>query len=132
MLRLSAIPELWFGMMGDRDVPRCSIVPPYVLEALAQAEDARLAGAAHQTILLTAELPNGGCFYSNAASGISPMNDWSCTMPRMDASCRGRSCAAREVRRVRIRARMRFGTAPRWCTAMETASCLATSRVRST
>lgn len=56
MLRLSAIPELWFGMMGDRDVPRCSIVPPYVLEALAQAEDARLAGAAHQTILLTAEL----------------------------------------------------------------------------
>ncbi|MBC5799226.1 MAG: M4 family metallopeptidase [Candidatus Eremiobacteraeota bacterium] len=41
---------------GSGDVPRCSIVPPYVLEALAQAGDARLARAGHQTILLTAEL----------------------------------------------------------------------------
>ncbi len=38
------------------DAPRCSIVPPYVLVALAQSEDERLASAAHQTILLTAEL----------------------------------------------------------------------------
>ncbi len=41
---------------GGGEVPRCSIVPPYVLAALAQAEDARLAGAAHETIALTAEL----------------------------------------------------------------------------